>query len=320
VRESELIAAIERLLKPEAVSPSNLIRGVGDDAAVTRGRGYAVISTDMMVEDVHFHRAQLSSHEIGHRALAAALSDLAAMGADPGEAYLALGLPQGMEPDALEELVEGARDLGARHGVVIAGGDITRAPALCVCFTVVGWVDDVGQLVSRDGARPGDLVGVSGSLGAAGAGLALLEGRAQMRDERIAGELQTRFSRPEPRIRAGRALAQAGAHAMIDLSDGLATDAGHLAGRSQAVLELSLHSLPLAPGVAEVAQQLDVDPQTFAATVGEDFELCACVPPSARLLAEQAAPMTWVGRVIAGPPRATFTDAPTRLAGFEHVL
>lgn len=277
-------------------------------------------SMDMMVEGVHFRRTELSPDEIGHRALAAALSDVAAMGAEPGEAYLALGLPQNTELSAVEALIAGAGELAAKYDVTIAGGDVTRAPALSICFTVVGWAQDPGQLVARDGARPGDLVAVSGALGAAGAGLALLEGRAHAPTEQVARELRASFARPQPRIREGRALAGAGARAMIDLSDGLATDAGHLAGQSQVRLELSLRALPLAPGVTEVARQLDVDPRSFAATAGEDFELCVCVPPSAKSLAERVAALTWIGLVAEGPPEATFVDAPTQLTGFEHVL
>jgi thiamine-monophosphate kinase len=242
------------------------------------------------------------------------------MGADPGEAYLALGLPEGATRDQLEELIAGAGELAAKYDVTIAGGDVTRAPALSICFTVVGWAQDPGQLVSRDSARPGDLVGVTGTLGAAGAGLALLEGRAQLHDRGLASELKTRYARPEPCIQAGRALAQAGARAMIDVSDGLATDAGHIAQRSRARLELSLQDLPLAPGITEVAQQLEIDPRVFAATAGEDYELCVCAPASAKALIENAAPVTWVGRVAAGPPEATFGDAPAQLVGFEHTL
>jgi thiamine-monophosphate kinase len=269
-----------------------------------------VTSVDMMVDGVHFRSGQLTAEEIGHRALAAALSDLAAMGAEPGEAYLALGLPPGAQQSALE-LAAGMQALATQHGVTIAGGDITRAPELTVSVTVVGWTDDPAEIVGRDGAQVGDLVCVTGRLGAAGA---FLEGIEAARDA---------YARPQPRLDEGRALAAAGARAMIDISDGLATDAGHI-GRSSGVrLELSLSAVP----VADVAQQLGVSAREFAATAGDDYELCACIPPSARTATEAAAGrwtsgagLTWIGRVSAGPAGVSFTDSDQPLSGYEHAL
>jgi len=310
------------------------VRGPGDDAAVVRARQFAVVSLDTMVEGTHFRLGPgwASTAEVGHRALASALSDLAAMGAETGEAYLALGLPHGIGEQEVLELVRGAVALARDTGTQIAGGDVVAAPALTVSVTVVGWAEREQDLLGRNGVREGDLVGVTGTLGAAGAALALALApepvRAAERDGAGAAVL-ARARAPWPRLKEGRALAAAGASAMIDLSDGLATDAGHLGRASGARLRVQLARLPLAAGVAEVCAvpAIGLDPHELAATGGEDYELCFCAAPERREAVESALAkagdtrVTWVGEALAGTPGVSLVardGSEARLHGFEH--
>jgi thiamine-monophosphate kinase len=294
---------------------------------VVRARPVCVTSVDAMIEGVHFRLREgwATPAEVGHRALAGALSDLAAMGADPGEAYLLLGLPEGFTEQQAIELLRGAKALASQSETTIAGGDVVSAPALTVSVTAVGWADHEEQLVGRGGAKPGDLVGVTGRLGGSGAALAVLDGRAQ----RTAGSeaALARARRPSPRLNEGRALAAAGVRAMIDLSDGLASDAEHLGRAGDVRLRIELEQLPLEEGVAEVSAELGLPRWQLAAGAGEDYELCFCAPPQSRIEVEAAVRgsgevgVSWIGEVLEGEPGVSLLGgrgAEIRLTGFEH--
>jgi thiamine-monophosphate kinase len=275
--EFELLARLRERL-PEDGPRVRL--GSGDDAAVTVPGGATATSIDTIVEGVHFRREETALRTVGRKALATALSDLAAMGAETGEAYVALGAPGDLGEDDFLALLDGLLELAAETDTTLAGGDVTRAPVLTLAVTVVGHAEGPEQLVTRGGAAPGDLLVLTGEIGGGAAGRLLLDdpSLATVVPESTADRLRARQLDPTPRLRSGRALAHAGAHAMIDLSDGLAGDAGHVAGASGIALCIEAGALPLAKGVAEVAAAAGRDPLELAASGGEDYELLAALP------------------------------------------
>lgn len=273
----------------------------GDDCAlIPIGGQLLAVSTDISVEGVHFKTEWLSHEEIGWRATASALSDLAAEGADPHGVLVALGCPAGSTDAEAAALMRGAGLAAEAVGTQVVGGDLTSAAKWTVAVTVFGTAT---RPVTRGGGRPGDLLYVTGELGSAKAALdAWLAGRAP---DLLARE---RFAHPVPRLAAGRVLART-ATAMLDLSDGLAADVQHLAAASNCAAELDLEKVPLGPAVPDVRS---------AAEGGEDYELLVALPPGAAppLLDVR---LTEVGRLVAGTG-VSFLERGTRvtLQGFQH--
>jgi len=301
--EFDLIAAItERLPAP---GPRVKLAS-GDDAAVVEPRASSAITVDAVVDGVHFRLDTFGGKAAGRKALSAALSDLAAMGAAQGEAYAVVGAPAELDDDVLLEVADGLAEVATRESVTIAGGDLVSSPVLIISITAVGYQSGRARLVSRAGAMPRDVLAVTGELGGAAAALQLLDGSepASSLPESAREALLARQLDPLPRLKEGRALAAGEARAMIDISDGLGADAGHIAEASECRLEIDLERVPLAEGVAEVAGGPDAALE-LAARGGEDYELLVCLPPdradaAMAAVAEAGGRLTPIGQVTDG--------------------
>jgi thiamine-monophosphate kinase len=277
--ERELIARIQGHLPPP---PDWMTIGIGDDAAIVvpeRNR-LEVLSVDALVEGVHFDRAFTPPDAIGHRALAVNLSDLAAMGAAPRLCLLSLALPPAWPVQDFDAMIAGLAALAARHGVHVAGGNLTKSPGpLFIDVTVSGAVKR-RQALTRSGARAGDELYVTGSLGAAAAGLRMLQSGSALTP---ANPCVRRFLYPEPRVQTGKLLGRnRAAGACVDLSDGLADGIRRLADRSGVGAIIDAEALPIEPAARQWFEALGADPTVAAITGGDDYELLFTVRPRSR--------------------------------------
>jgi thiamine-monophosphate kinase len=321
--EDELVAAIRERV---AMVPANrLMVGIGDDAAVWQPsrNNRSVITTDALVEGIHFTRDAMSAHDVGWRALASNLSDVAAMGARPVLATIALGFPAGTDPAWLLAAYDGIAALAKRSRCAIAGGDLTRAPAITFAITVVGEVR-ASNLKRRDGARAGDVVAITGPLGASRAGLLLaLDWPDLARDPELAAVLAA-YRTPQPRLPEGAWLGGSRhVRAMMDISDGLSTDLARLCAAS--VTGASLERVPVADGASRVAARTGDDPAGWALDGGEDFELLVSVEKrgfghlAARFRARFGRELVPIGRMTAGPGVVDADGRAVVSAGWDHL-
>jgi thiamine-monophosphate kinase len=321
--ERALVARIQQRLPP---APSSVVVGIGDDAAVVepeRNR-LEVLTVDAIIDGVHFDRRFTPPDAIGHRALAVNLSDLAAMGASPRLALLSFALPADLPCDDFDGIVGGVAALAAAHNVTVAGGNLTRTPGpLTIDITAIGTVKRRG-ILTRAGARAGDFVYVSGSLGAAAAGLQMLT----RPDAAPAASCVERYLRPSPRVRTGLLLGRnRAASSCVDLSDGLGDGVARLAESSGVGITIDAATVPLDPDAQRWFELQGQDPVAAAIAGGDDYELLFTVRPRSRgrlkaALLHGGVPLTRIGVCTADAALALVSpgsDRPSALpAGFSH--
>jgi thiamine-monophosphate kinase len=327
--EDALVKAI-RAMTATGGAPTGVRVGIGDDCAVLEPRAGAhlLATTDLLIEDVHFRRRWAEPADIGWKSIAVNLSDIAAMGGRPRWALVALACPDETGVEEIEAFYEGALALARTHEVAIVGGDTSASPD--------GWIVNVtmlGEAVTprlRSTARPGDVIAVTGALGRAAAGLAVLERAAA--PEGVAAvhlaEVTAAHRRPCPRVVEGQWLAAAGGvTAMMDLSDGVGIDLPRLLTESGASAAIDLDRLPVDTATRAVAAALGVDATTWATGGGEDYELLLSCEPGAferlqRGLTDLGGPgLTAIGTIIAGASPARWSSGGREVTvtrGFEH--
>ncbi|MFZ0134682.1 MAG: thiamine-phosphate kinase [Desulfobacterales bacterium] len=274
---------IDRISRGCLIRPTGIIRAIGDDAAVFRSEAdlLNLVTTDLLIDRIHFLRDAVDAPSLGHKSLAVNLSDIAAMGGTPRNAFVGLAVPPDIPLEFLEALYGGMKRLAAEHAVNILGGDTTGADRdLVISLTVTGTVAE-SEVLFRDGARVGDVIFSSGCLGDSRAGLHLLLNRIDA-DTPYLKTLLDAHLRPRPLVREGRFLAaRGGVHAAIDVSDGLSSDLAHIVRLSRVGARLYLDHLPLSPALQQFCRRQGIDPVDYALAGGEDYTLLFTADPSA---------------------------------------
>lgn len=298
---------------------------------MVEGRPTRVVSVDAVVDGVHFDSASWPAPAIAWKAVAAAVSDLAAMASDPVEVYLSLGIPSGTDESLIDGLIDGTEAAARGLRVTVAGGDTVGSPVLFLAVTAIGEVPEPASAVLRSGARPGDLVAVTGELGGAKAGLVLVSEQAVDHSGEVEQALADRLFSPIPRLSFAAELRDVGVSALIDISDGLVADLGHVASASGVGIQIDAERVPVQAGVEDIASRFGAEGLDFALAGGEDYELALAFPPGvAGRLAELATGLelafTVVGEVVEGTGVEVLLEgrpyaiggAEAARGGFEH--
>lgn len=320
IGEFNLIKRLSSKLMPPA---RKVLAGIGDDAAALPSSKdkLQVVTTDMLVEDVHFRTSTAKPFEIGWKSLAANISDIAAMGGEPTYAFVSIGFTSHTTLEFADELYAGMKKIADLYSVDIVGGDTVSAPQIIINIALLGEVEQE-NLILRSGAKADDVILVTGDLGGADAGLAILEYNLALEDTK-------KHLMPIPRVSEGRLLAKSGyVNSMIDISDGLASEVNHICDMSGTGALIFMEKIPLSHNVFEVSQKTGKKPYDFALYGGEDYELLfTCHPDKASDLIEEMSiklgtPLTIIGRITDAPGSLIMDKNgdifPLEARGYDH--
>ena len=321
---------IQKISSGCLIRPDTIVKAIGDDAAAFRSdpEQLALITTDLLVERIHFLRKAISGFDLGYKALAVNLSDIAAMGGTAREAFISIAIPDDCQLDYLDDIYDGIKDLAAKFDVNVLGGDTTRSKVDLIINIVIQGMVPESEILCRDAARPADIIISTGFLGDSKAGLHLILNQIAANTERLKSLLKA-HNLPQPHLREGRFLArQAGVHAAIDTSDGLSSDLGHIAKESKVGARLYADKIPVSPNLKDFCARFDFDPVDYALSGGEDYTLlCTIAPDRADDVAHDfekkfKRPLFALGEITAGkqltliyPDGKTKPIAPT---GWDH--
>ncbi|WP_346354863.1 thiamine-phosphate kinase [Azotosporobacter soli] len=303
IRQIGEFGLIERIREDAIVEAATVVAGIGDDAAVVLAtpKHFQLLTTDMLVESVHFDLSTISPWQLGYKAIAVNLSDIAAMGGIPRQVLISLALPSDVTIEFVDGLYQGIKEICRQHVVNIVGGDTVSSPNGIVINVVVLGEVEPAYLQRRSGANAGDLIVVTGNLGDSSAGLELLQ-RGRWEEFKFAWPLVTSHLTPRPHLKEGRVLAAHTATSMNDISDGLASEANEIANASQVCLRIDAERIPVSTELREAAIHLGKDSLEYALYGGEDYKLLATLPPEALAAVSAQVDVTVIGVVEKGEP------------------
>ncbi|HCG99300.1 MAG: thiamine-phosphate kinase [Candidatus Aquicultor primus] len=329
VKDIGEFALIERIAQIVEQADERVILTIGDDTAVVKKTelDYALLTTDLMVEDVHFTFKSITPHQLGYKSIAVNISDIAAMGGLPRYAVVSLALPPETEVAYVEDLYRGMAEVSRANDVRIVGGDVTRSEKLIINVALMGEVEEE-KLSRRSDAQACDIIMVTGELGASAAGLRLVLHPDIEPKVKNAAALKMAHFQPKPQIKAGRILSSLGVNAMEDISDGLASEVAHICEASGVGARIHLNKVPIAAGVDNVAALTGERAIDLALSGGEDYGLVFTLSPHLqgaveRAFAEAGLKVTVVGEVLEGSHGITVIDwagaeSPMKQSGYTH--